>query len=142
MEGLSDNMENREYTMSDDKSVVAALDTEYQEAVKNNDVATMDRILADDFVLVTGNGRVYTKADLLKEAAEKNVIYERQEDYNRTVRIWGDTAVVTALLCAKGADHGDPFDYKVWFSDTYVRTSTGWRYVLGQSSLRLPATSE
>ena len=32
----------------DDKSVVAALDTAYQAAVKNNDVATMDRILADD----------------------------------------------------------------------------------------------
>jgi ketosteroid isomerase-like protein len=128
--------------MSDDESVVASLDIEYQEAVKNNDVATMDRILADDFVLVTGNGRVYTKADLLKEATEKTSIYERQEDYNRTVRIWGDTAVVTALLWAKGSDRGEPFDYKVWFSDTYVRLSTGWRYVFGQSSLRLPAASE
>jgi len=135
-------MENSKKAMSDDKSIVAALDTEYQEAVKNNDVDTMDRILADDFALVTGNGQVYTKADLLMEAAEKNVIYERQEDYNRTVRVWGDTAVVTALLWAKGADHGEPFNYKVWFSDTYVRASTGWRYVLGQSSLRLPATSE
>src|SRR5512145_1115556 len=142
MEGLSDHIENGGNTMSDDESVVAALDTEYQEAVKNNDVATMDRILADDFVLVTGNGRVYNKDDLLKEAAEKNVIYERQEDYNQTVRVWGDTAVVTALLWAKGADRGEPFDYKVWFSDTYVRASTGWRYVLGQSGLRLPVASE
>jgi len=141
MEGVSDHMENRGNTMSDE-SVVAALDAEYQEAVKNNDVATMDRILADDFALVTGNGRVYTKADLLKEAAEKSVIYERQEDYNRTVRVWGDTAVVTALLWAKGTDRGEPFNYKVWFSDTYVRAPTGWRYVLGQSSLRLPAESE
>jgi len=135
-------MENMGNIMSDDENVVAALDAEYQEAVKNNDVATMDRILADDFVLVTGNGRVYTKADLLKEADEKNVIYERQEDYNRTVRVWGDTAVVTALLWAKGADRGEPFDYKVWFSDTYARAPSGWRYVLGQSSLRLPAASE
>jgi ketosteroid isomerase-like protein len=142
MEGLSNHMENRENTMSDDESIVASLDSEYQEAVKNNDAVTMDRILADDFVLVTGNGRVYTKADLLKEATEKNVIYERQEDYNRTVRVWGDTAVVTALLWAKGADRGEPFDYKVWFSDTYVRLSTGWRYVLGQASLRIPAASE
>lgn len=141
MEGVSDHMENRGNAMSDE-SVVAALDAEYQEAVKNNDVATMDRILADDFALVTGNGRVYTKADLLKEAAEKSVIYERQEDYNRTVRVWGDTAVVTALLWAKGTDRGEPFNYKVWFSDTYVRAPTGWRYVLGQSSLRLPAESE
>ena len=125
-----------------DKSIVAALDTAYQAAVKHNDVATMDRILADDFVLVTGNGHVYTKADLLKEASEKRVIYERQEDSNQTVRVWGDTAVVTALLWAKGTSRGEPFDYKVWFSDTYVFTSAGWRYVFGQSSLRLPATAE
>jgi ketosteroid isomerase-like protein len=135
-------MEKRRNAMSDIESVLAALDAEYQEAVKNNDVATMDRILADDFALVTGNGRVYTKSDLLKEAAEKSVIYERQEDYNQTVRVWGDTAVVTALLWAKGTDRGEPFNYKVWFSDTYVRSPTGWRYVLGQSSLRLPAETE
>jgi len=128
--------------MSTDESIVAALDTQYQEAVKNNDAATMNRILADDFALVTGNGRVFTKADLLKEAVEKTVIYERQEDSNQTVRVWGNTAVVTALLWAKGADNGEPFEYKVWFSDTYVRTSTGWRYVFGQSSLRLPASSD
>jgi ketosteroid isomerase-like protein len=138
MNSQSIHTENGQNTISDDGSIVAELDTRYQEAVKNNDVATMDRILADDFALVTGNGLVYTKGDLLKEAVEKNVIYERQEDSNQTVRVWGDTAVVTALLWAKGTDRGEPFDYKVWFSDTYVRTSTGWRYVFGQSSLRLP----
>ncbi len=142
MDSSPAHTENRENTMSTDEGIVAALDTEYQDAVKNNDVATMDRILADDFVLVTGNGRVYTKADLLKEALEKTMIYERQEDSDQTVRLWGDTAVVTALLWAKGADRGEPFDYKVWFSDTYVRTSTGWRYVFGQSSLRLPTASD
>jgi ketosteroid isomerase-like protein len=126
--------------MTVDEKLVSALDTEYQEAVKNNDVEVMGRILADDFVLVTGDGTVYTRADLLNEAADKTVIYKRQEDSNQTVRIWGDTAVVTALLWASGTDRGKPFDYKVWFSDTYVRTAGGWRYVFGQSSLRLPAT--
>jgi ketosteroid isomerase-like protein len=134
--------ENTGNTLSADESIVAALDTEYQEAVRNNDVATMDRILADDFVLVTGNGTVYTKADLLREATEMTVIYERQEDSNRAVRIWDNTAVVTALLWAKGTDQGELFDYKVWFSDTYARTATGWRCVFGQSSLRLPVTSQ
>ena len=127
--------------MKDDISILAALDTEYQEAVKNNDVATMNCILADDFVLVTGNGTVYTKTDLLREASEKTVIYERQEDSQQMVRVWGDTGVVTALLWAKGTDRGEPFDYKVWFSDTYIRTEVGWRYAFGQSSLRLPVAA-
>ena len=54
-----------------DKSIVAALDTEYQLAVENNDVETMDRILADDFILVLGNGKVITKEELLALAKIK-----------------------------------------------------------------------
>jgi len=122
----------------DDAKAVAALDTEYQAAVKNNDAATMDRILADDFILVTGRGKVYNKADLLKSARDKDTVYEHQEDTEQTVRVWGDSAVITALLWVKGTQDGKPFDYKLSFSDTYVRASGGWRHAFGQASLPLP----
>jgi ketosteroid isomerase-like protein len=123
---------------NDDEKIVAALDTQYQAAVKNNDAATMDRILTDDFALVTGRGKTQSKADLLKEAHSNAIIYEHQEDSNQKVRVWGDTAVVTALLWAKGTEEGKPFEYKLWFSDIYVRTTTGWRYLFAQASLPLP----
>jgi ketosteroid isomerase-like protein len=123
---------------SDDFKAVAALDTEYQAAVKGNDAVTMDRILADDFVLVTGRGKAYSKADLIAEARNKSTTYEHQEDIHQTVRVWGDTAVVTALLWVKGTNDGKPLDYKLWFSDTYIRTPSGWRYVFGQASSPLP----
>jgi ketosteroid isomerase-like protein len=122
---------------TDDAKTVAALDTEYQAAVKNNDAATMDRILADDFVVVTGSGKIYTKADLLQMARTRRVLYEHQEDSDQTVRVWGDTAVITAKIWLKGTDEGKPFDWHVWFSDTYVRTPAGWRYVHGQAFLPL-----
>ena len=122
----------------DDQKTVAALDSQYQEAVKNNDAATMDRILADDFVLVTGRGQSFTKADLLKEARRRTTTYEHQEDSSKTVRLWGDTAVVTALLWQKGTANGKSFDDKLWFSDVYVRTPSGWRYVFGQAAQHLP----
>jgi len=125
-------------SVADDQKTIAALDTQYQEAVKVNDAATMDRLLADDFVLVTGSGKKYTKADLVAEARGGRVQYEHQEDTEQTVRVWRDTAVVTAKLREKGTDSGKPFDYTVWFSDTYVRTPKGWIYVFGQSSLPLP----
>jgi len=127
-----------ETNLVDDEASLAALDTEYQAAVKANDAVTMDRILADDFILVTGRGTVFTKEDLLTSARNKDVIYEHQEDTEQTVRIWGDTAVVTALLWQKGTNNGKPFDDKLWFSDTYIRTPTGWRYAFGQASIRLP----
>jgi len=124
----------------EDAKTVAALDTKYQAAVKANDTAAIDQILADDFVLVTGHGKVYNKADLIDSARKKEITYERQEEEPGTqkVRVWGDTAVVTARLWIKSVQEGKPADYKLWFSDTYVRTPTGWRYVFGQASLPLP----
>ena len=124
----------------EDAKTVAALDTKYQAAVKSNDAATMDQILADDFVLVNGRGKVSSKADLIESARKKEITYERQDEEPGTqkVRVWGDTAVVTALLWIKAVQGGKPIDYKLWFSDTYVRTPAGWRYVFGQASLPLP----
>jgi ketosteroid isomerase-like protein len=122
----------------DPHKLVADLDTQYQLAVKNHDAATMDRILADDFVLVTGRGTTFTKADLLNDARSSRTVYEHQEDTEQTVRVWGDTAVVTALLWVKGTEDGKPFEYKLWFSDTYARAAGSWRYVFGQASLPLP----
>ncbi len=127
-------------SQEEEAKTVAALDTKYQAAVKANDAATMDQILADDFALVTGRGKVYGKADLIDSARKKEVTYERQDEEPGTqkVRVWGDTAVVTALLWIKSVQGDKPADYKLWFSDTYVRTPEGWRYVFGQASLPLP----
>jgi uncharacterized protein (TIGR02246 family) len=123
----------------EDARTVAALDVQYQAAVKANDADGMAKILADDFVLVTGRGKTFTKNDLLEEARKKSTIYEKQDELEQKVRVWGDTAVVTALLWIKGVSEGKPIERRLWFSDTYVRTTAGWKYVLGQASIALPA---
>jgi ketosteroid isomerase-like protein len=121
--------------------IVAGLDTQYQAAVKRNDAAAMGRILHEDFVLVLGDGRVHSREDLLKSARNNDIVWEQQDEEpgTQTVRVWGDTAVVTAKLWIKGVSDGKPFDRKLWFSDTYVRTPGGWRYAFGHASLALPA---
>ena len=127
-------------TPAEDAATVAALDTAYQAAVERNDAATMDRIVADDFALVVGSGKAYNKAELLASARSGDFVWEIQaeEPGTQKVRVHGDTAVVTALLRLKGTNKGQPFDKRLWFSDTYVRTPEGWRYFFGQASLALP----
>jgi ketosteroid isomerase-like protein len=124
----------------DDRAAVAALDTEFQAAVKRGDAETIDRIQHPDMILVLGDGRVLTKADHIAAARDGKIRYEIQDEEPGTqvVRVHGDTAVVTALLRLKGTNEGAPFDRRVWFSDTYVRTPEGWKYFFGQASLRLP----
>ncbi len=124
-----------------DREQVSQLDRTYQAAVKRNDAATMDRILHPSFLLVLGSGRKVSRADLIGEARKGTVTYELQdeEEGSQSVLVSGGTAVVTAKLRLKGTRNGERFERTLWFSDTYVRTSGGWRYLFGQASLPLPA---
>ena len=126
---------------ADDRATVAALDVQYQAAVKANDAATMDRILHPQMILVVGSGTVITRDDLIAEARKQTIVYEIQDEApgSQTVRLYGpDTAIVTAKLRLKYVAQGKPSDRTLWFSDTYVRTPDGWRYAFGQASLALP----
>lgn len=127
----------------DDAALIAAQDTAYQLAVERNDWQGMDRILHPDMVLVIGNGKVIDRKALIDSAKNPIATYEKQVEMPGTqkVRLFGkDTGTVTALLWIKGKRNADQseFDYKLWFTDTYVRTADGWRYAFGQASLRLP----
>jgi ketosteroid isomerase-like protein len=125
----------------EDRRKVAALDTEYQAAVERNDVATIERIHHPEMVLVLSNGTVLTGKQIEQAARDKSRVYEKQVevDNSQVVRVVGDTAVVTAKLWLKGSRNtGEAFDYKLWFSDTYVRTPAGWRYFFGQAGAPLP----
>jgi hypothetical protein len=127
----------------DAAAVIAALDTEYQAAVERNDWQAMDRILHPAFTLVLGDGKVHTRAELIASARDRHIIYLKQVEVpgTQTVRMYGDdTATVTALLWSKGRrrEDGSAFEYRLWFSDTYVRISGEWKYAFGQASLRLP----
>lgn len=128
---------------TDDAATIAALDTAYQLAVEKNDWQGMDRILHPDMVLVLGNGTSVDRTHLIKIAREKKYEFEKQVEMPGTqkVRMFGkDTGVVTALLWIKGKkmDDNSPLDFKLWFTDTYVRTPTGWKYAFGQASSPLP----
>ena len=88
--------------------------------------------------LLLAMGSLIRRSDLVQDAKSGKTHYAHQEDSDQTVRVWGDTAVVTAKLWAQGIEDGKAVDYKLWFSDTYVRTPKGWSYVFGMASLPLP----
>lgn len=126
-----------------DGRAVAELDRAFQAAVKQNDARMMAKILHPRMVLILGDGRVNTRAEQLAEARDKVILYEIQDEEpgTQTVRVQGNTAVVTAELRIKGKSAGEAFDRTLWFSDVYVRTGAGWKYFFGQASLALPGSA-
>jgi hypothetical protein len=125
-----------------DTESVAALDTAYQAAVEKNDWQGMDRILHRNFTLILAKGKVVSRDEILGWAREPEVIYDKQVVMpgTRTIRLFeSGTATVTGLLWLKGTFTKDKsaFDYKLWFTDTYVKTPDGWKFALSQASEHL-----
>ena len=126
--------------VEDDRANVASLDLAFQAAVKRNDADAIEAILHEQYFLVLGDGRIVSREELVESARTKQIRYEIQDEDpgTQTVRVWGDTAVVTARLWIRGIRDGTSFERRLWFSDTYVRTPRGWKYAFAQASLPLP----
>jgi len=119
---------------SNDVDQLIATDKLMQRAFVDRDVAALDAIFTDDYVLVVSSGKERTKAMILADVASPDVRWEINETSGWVVRVHGDTAIVVATLHQKGVDHGEAFDSNVKFSDTYIRDNGVWRNVHAHAS--------
>lgn len=105
-------------------------------AYERNDAATIDRMVADGYVLTNSRGGFDTKADDLKAARNKDVIFSTFHNENMKVRIFDRTAIVTGTTIVKGvAKDGSKIDLAVLFTDTLVKRDGRWQLVAGHVSM-------
>jgi ketosteroid isomerase-like protein len=91
---------------------------------------------------VAGDGDEESRVAAIDTAYQAAFEHQIEDPGTQAVRLYGqDIAIVTARLWLKGTRDGQAFDRRLWFSDTYVRTSKGWRYAFGQASSALPSGS-
>jgi ketosteroid isomerase-like protein len=109
-----------------------ALEQRWTQAMVTSDQPTLGRILADAYIDTDESGQRSTKSDLL--AVLKSGDLKVQEITLSDMRIheYGSAAVVTGSATQKGSYKGQSFAPKVVFTDTFVRTPTGWRAVASQ----------
>src|SRR5437867_12728951 len=72
------------------------LENQWQEALSRPDLAILDRLMADDYVLTTVSGEVVNKARVLAEVKSANATADVRNT-EVAVRVYGDVAIVTGL---------------------------------------------
>src|SRR6476660_10161756 len=75
---------------------VEALERQLVEAIGKKDLATYDRIVADDYVVVDASGKDITKAEIMASYRDGTRGYTNLEIYDVRTHVFGDTAVVSA----------------------------------------------
>ena len=117
------------------------LESQWRTALMQNDVATINRLLADDYLGINPNGTLETKADALAQRRSGTVKISSIEPENIKVRVYGDTAVVTSRVDVVGHDGDRDISGRYHYTRVYSRKSGDWKIVSFEAS-RIPPGSK
>ena len=110
------------------KHQVEKLEETWRLAQLNADVDTMDKLLSDDYVGITMNGMVVTKAQQLDRMRNRSLVISRIALDDVKVKLIGTTAVVTSLAEVDGTNDGTPMQGKYRYTRVYTRLPSGnWK---------------
>lgn len=131
--------------MSPEEREIRKVERQWLNSYLTRDAAAMDRIEADEFRIVYPDGRVMTKKqelENLKNAAAPQADLEMDTE-DETVRIYGNTAVVTGNFIQKGRYKAGPRNGQTFrivnrYTDVYVKRDGSWQVVASQLTATMP----
>lgn len=121
----------------DQAAIREILDMERQarEASLHRDADFSQKTLADDYVAITPLGQVTTKQDTVSARKSGQLRYETINVSDMVVRVYGDTAVVTARADVKGHQLGEDFSGPYRYTRVWVRRTGHWQAVSYQATV-------
>jgi hypothetical protein len=121
----------------DQETIREIIDMERQarEASLHRDPDFSQRTLAEDYVAITPLGQVTTKQDTVSARKSGQLRYDAINVSDMVVRIYGDTAVVTARADVKGHQLGEDFSGPYRYTRVWVRRTGHWQAVSYQATV-------
>ncbi len=108
---------------------VEELEQELVEAIARTDLATYDRLVAEDYVAFEASGKESTKSEILASYRSGARRYSGLRIFDVHGRVFGETAVVSARTegMRREGDHEVP--NRVRYIRVYARRAGRWRAV-------------
>lgn len=127
-------MSNADYQTEQE---IRKLAHEWLDAARRRDHSTLDRILAEDF-LISGwqpEGRLADKQYYIEDCLRPVDIQEGSYQYDRwQVRRYGETAVINCVLEIHAIVEGAKWGGEVLITDVWVRDGDQWQVVTRHTS--------
>ena len=114
---------------------IVDMERQAKEASLHRDADFSQRTLAEDYVAITPLGQVTTKQDSLSARKSGQLRYDNINVTDMVIRVYGDTAVVTARADVKGHQLGEDFSGPYRYTRVWVRRSGRWQTVSYQATV-------
>jgi ketosteroid isomerase-like protein len=116
---------------ADAERYIVESERQWAEAVASGDTATVERILADDYLGVDTDGSLYDKSKAISFTREGPKEFVSNHLNSVKVRFFGDTAV------AQGSESwvrrtGTPLRGRFAWTDTWIRRNGKWQIVAAE----------
>jgi ketosteroid isomerase-like protein len=118
------------------KQVLAA-DQARTAALEHSDVATLERIMADDVIYIHASGKVDTKKSYLDAIRSGQLHYISWRPVDLHVRVVGSGAIINGEYAVKVTDsrvQPNPFDINIFILTAYERRNGQWQQIAWQST--------
>ena len=112
--------------------LIRKMETERIQAGVRKDTEAIAAATADDYVQIDFDGKVWNKATAMARIRSSEIQLQSNTIDDVDVRIYGNTAVVTARSIPKGTINGKDFSRPMRYSRVYVNRNGRWQVVLFQ----------
>jgi len=109
---------------------ILRLEKEFSQAIVKNDARAVGRFLAADWIIIDPDGGIIDKERFLGVIRSGALTHEMMESDDTRVRIYGNSAIVTALTTTKGEFSGQVFTTQERATDVFVKQNGRWQCAL------------
>jgi ketosteroid isomerase-like protein len=120
---------------------IEGLEEQWRQATLTNDLATIDRLLADDYLGISANGTLETKADILAKRRAGVLKFTLMDVSDVKIRVYGNTAVVTSKVDVEGTNGEHEVGGRFRYTRVYNNRGGQWKIVSFEAS-RIPGGAE
>jgi hypothetical protein len=98
------------------------------------DTKFFEKIDADDYTTIRGDGSVLTKAQEIEGFKSGVIKYEAADLKDVKVRVYGNTAITTVLLTISNIRNGKPYSGTIRSTRVWVKQKGNWKCVANQAT--------
>ena len=111
---------------------LAKVEAEFANAIVKNSPEEIRQFVSDDWIIINADGGIIDRQRFLEVIKSGTLTHEMMESDDMRVRVYGDSAVVSAVTRSKGKFMGQEFTTHERSTDVFVRRDGKWRCVLTQ----------